>query len=366
MQLASVFYVYEEGGIYKFNAEMNEIPDSPEQNPTQFPIKNKKISNEYSFVNTFEIKYPEKQEFFHVAGRYKRKEFYVKSNFVPDEISFPYRGHFQSIQVLSYDSTTHIEIAKIDFSIRNTSKVIDYQCQVMKDGNVLITGIYQDVTAIGRPLILGRFAKIISKDLSSISDVSYLELMQTEESLAVTHPNYMLMFMVVFSQNLYDGEISNSDSYMFFTLAEKYTAFEINKRTGVMKMLNLNAKYEKSDKLFLGGFMDFVINDSTKLIFFNDHKNNLGLSGSDTNVIECTENYSGTSWSYVTYSVGKGFSERKMAFDCKKEYCFILLDPFSSSHTAFNAEGVMEIITPAFDKEKKTCQFYKIRIIKNI
>ena len=348
-----------------FNLSFAEVQFPSQAYKYPLPVNYKFIRINYSSEEGNRNK---QEKFFYPFSSRGDIRYYVKSEFARNDTLYKTKGHIQSLEIVTYDTVKNFRKESYKFDIREASFLMDYNVQLMKDGRILIIGIYQDRTEPGENIRLGLFSKIIEADFRDKIPAFYLEILNAKKDSLEVDPkrhyifNYFGYSSYFFSQMEYKGNYF-SHTYSYPCPVSCYDMVLVNKQTAFISFEKLPVKTTcNGDNWFMGGFLSTNLKDSLMLILFNDNSSNKGLAASDPEILTYGDNPDSIMLAFVLFTVGRGFGKRQMLYDGATERFFIRTYSFESLIGEPDAEGRFDIFTLAYDMKQKNCRLYRFDV----
>lgn len=348
------FLIITGDAFHEFNSEFKPILG------INFKINHPQTTNyKYISINTFgNKKTPKEETFFSWINKKEDLLYYCKAQFIPNDSCILSSGHIQKLEIISYDTFSNSIKKLFKFDIREKSYLLNYSISIDEEGRIIIIGIYQDKEMIDSIVHLGMFSQIIEADLHEKTPTYYLD-MTGKHNL------------------LYNDFSFNLHSLKSMLYKNNYTATHYDydcKYTGYSYILidrnNASINFEKLKMPFscrykynsFSGYLNKSHNDSIEWIFFNDHTSNIGKGANDSDLVGYDITLDSISLCFVTFSSSNGFSKRQAIFDAGKEGFSLYFNYNEYYRGEVDSEGYFEIISPAYDINKKNFKLYRFKV----
>lgn len=328
------------------------------------PVNYKYIKIPLNFLGNKE-KTPEEEKYFYSFGNRNDLRYYAKAEFVKDIKCVKTEGHIRSLEVITYDTIKNFRKDNYQFEIRESSYLMDYNISLQKDGRIIIIGVYQDKDIKDGKIHLGLFTKIIEPDLMDKIPAYYVEMeSKTADEFQKTYiSEYLFGYMGY--QTYYISNLVYKNSYLshhrnYECKKGSYEYMLINRQTGAISFEKLKTPFSCMKRnVFMSGFLTKRFGDSMEWICFNDNKYNVGKSADGEDLTEYGFNPDSLAFSFITFTVNSGFGKRRLIYETGKEG-FIPEMSYSQTYMSeADANGRFEIITLAYDTEKKNFRIYR-------
>lgn len=314
------FAIYTSTRTSLYDRNLNKLAYVPKHivfAPKAIRYKNNEQYGWYGRNAWFEIKDRDWGKAFYKIGAWKGERIYAQSEFVRDSNSFQMRGHYSLVQVLKYHERKSKRRGDYTFTPKEGIRILNYNCMLMEGGAILIFGVYQDMSAQDENVRLGVFSKILDADLNEVTEANYLEVINAPYEQVKSDVNYDLL-----ADKMSMGSFEKLDIYSRtdFLLTRRFSYHTyllcINRHSGQITCEGLYRKYARGrNSHMLNNLCLIKLDDTSELMLFYDHPDNMNTTISDTSVKQAGWDSGQYVLTYVTFTPSQGFSRRQMVSD---------------------------------------------------